>query len=91
MFQIRDQINLIVALNCFASGEAKTELLLENNYVNFLANDTSVIIKNLPKYCNYTVGYIKLYKYQNEAATKNYHYKNISICNEGTFITIPYD
>lgn len=83
-------LNLVVGLDCSVTPCTATTTLLLESYINFSANDTSVTMSNITNSdCSYTIGYIKLNKY-NVTGYDEVYEKNVAICNGTDTVIINY-
>ncbi|XP_023013554.2 lysosomal alpha-glucosidase [Leptinotarsa decemlineata] len=86
-----NNINAIIGLNCTHSPCQATGTLFLDTYMHFNANESSITVSKIDMHdCIYTLGYIKLYHYDNKTNYQNYYTKNVKLCN-GTSITIYYE
>ncbi|XP_060526956.1 lysosomal alpha-glucosidase-like [Cylas formicarius] len=88
------ELNFIIALNCTTSDcEASGELYKDLSYLQFSANLTALTISDFPKGCDYVLGYIKVYYYNDTGAYHDRHDKSKSLCPAGseTTVVVVYD
>lgn len=82
-----------MGLDCTSNQcQATTRLLLNDQYVEFSADETSVTISNIPyQNCSYILGDIKVYGYESNNKISKYFPKNENICSGSDEVTVLYE
>ncbi|XP_018572083.1 lysosomal alpha-glucosidase-like [Anoplophora glabripennis] len=84
-----NNLDLIIALNCTTKPCEGKGTLLDSNYITFQSNETALTISDIPKdNCNYTLGSIKLYYYEDDISTSKHIVKDEDLCTDEVNVTI---